>query len=151
MGSRGRRPRARTWFLLPAVALILLVAIVSLVAWKSKVVNSSSPSLAAPPLESREATAGADARSPVRILAGYSKSNYTDHSGQLWGPDRYYTGGLTRNSPPQFINRTSDATMYQNWREGEFSYDIPLKPGVYELGLYFRGDHLRLKHLGGRR
>jgi hypothetical protein len=133
----GRQPRARTWFLLPAIALILLVAIVSWVAWRSKVVNSSSPSLAVPPLESGEAAASADSRSPVRILAGYSKNNYTDHSGQLWGPDRYFTGGLTRNSPPQFIDRTSDATMYQNWREGEFTYDVPLKPGVYELGLYF--------------
>jgi hypothetical protein len=136
-GLAGRRPRAWTWLLLPAVALVLLAAIVGLVALKSKVVNSPSPSLAAPPIESREAAAGADARSQVRILAGYSKNNYTDHSGQIWGPDRYYTGGLTRNSPPQFIDRTSDATLYQNWREGEFSYDIPLKPGVYELGLYF--------------
>jgi hypothetical protein len=132
----GWRRRFLTWLLLPAVALIILAAIVGLVAWKSREVSSLNSSLAAPPLESREA-AGADSRSSVRILAGHSKNNYTDHSGQLWGPDRFYTGGLTRNSPPQFIDRTSDPTMYQNWREGEFSYDIPLKPGVYELGLYF--------------
>jgi hypothetical protein len=39
--------------------------------------------------------------------------------------------------PPQFIDRTSDTTLYQNCRIGDFSYDIPLKPGVYELGLFF--------------
>ena len=136
-GLAGPRRRGWTWLLLPAVAVVFLAAIVSLVAWKSKVGNSPSSSLAAPPPESREAAAGADGRTLIRILAGYSKNNYTDHSGEVWGPDRYYTGGLTRNSPPQFIDRTSDATLYQNWREGEFSYDIPLKPGVYELGLYF--------------
>ena len=132
-----RRTRRWTWLLLPAVAIVLLAAIVGLVAWKSKVVSLPSPSLAASPIENREVAAGADGRSMVRILSGYSKNNYTDHSGQVWGPDRYYTGGLIRNSPPQLFDRTSDATLYQNWREGEFSYDIPLKQGVYELGLFF--------------
>jgi hypothetical protein len=132
-----RQGRAITWFLVPTAAFVLLATAVILVTWKSKSVSSQIPSLAAPRLESREVAASADSRQEFRILAGYSKSNYTDHTGQVWGPDRYYSGGTTRSAPPQFIDRTSDATLYENCREGEFSYDIPLKPGVYELGLFF--------------
>jgi hypothetical protein len=132
-----RHGRALGRFLVPALAFILLTTTAVLVAWKSKLLNFPTPGPTAPRLESREVAAGADSRQEIRILAGYSKSNYTDHTGQVWGPDRYYSGGTTRSAPPQFIDRTSDATLYQNCREGEFSYDIPLKPGVYELGLFF--------------
>jgi len=131
------RARPLPRFLAPTAAFILLAAAVILVAWKSKLVSSQIPGPVVPKLESREVPSGADSRQDVRILAGYSKSNYTDHTGEVWGPDRYYSGGTTRSGPPQFIDRTSDTALYQNSREGEFSYDIPAKPGVYELGLYF--------------
>jgi len=131
------RARPLPWFLAPTAAFILLAVAVILVAWKSKLVSSQIPGPAVPRRESREVPSGADSRQEIRILAGYSKSNYTDHTGQVWGPDRYYSGGTTRSGPPQFIDRTSDAALYQNSREGEFGYDIPAKPGVYELGLYF--------------
>ena len=131
------RGRSLAWFLVPTLAFILLTAAALLVAWKSKLVSSQIPGPAAPRLESRELVATADSRQEIRILAGYSKSNYTDHTGQVWGPDRYYSGGTTRSAPPQFVDRTSDATLYQNCRAGDFRYDIPLKPGVYELGLFF--------------
>jgi len=129
--------RALGRFFVPTLAFILLTTTVVLVAWKSKLVNFPIPGPTSSRPESREVATGADSRQDIRILAGYSKSSYTDHTGQVWGPDRYYSGGTTRNSPPQFIDRTSDATLYQNCRVGDFSYDIPLKPGVYELGLFF--------------
>jgi hypothetical protein len=139
------RGRPLAWILVCALAFALLTAGAALVALKSKHVSSQIPGPASPVLESREVVASADSRAVasadsqqgIRILAGYSKSNYTDHMGQVWGPDRYYSGGTTRSAPPQFIDRTSDATLYQNCRAGDFSYDIPLKPGVYELGLFF--------------
>lgn len=132
-----RRGHSLARFLVPSLAFILLTAAAVLVAWKSKLVSSQIPGPAAPRLESREVAASGDSRPEIRILAGFSKSNYTDHTGQIWGPDRYYSGGTTGSAPPQFIDRTSDATLYQNCRAGDFSYDIPVKPGVYELGLFF--------------
>jgi hypothetical protein len=36
-----------------------------------------------------------------------------------------------------FTARTNDAFLFQSQRTGEFSYEIPLKPGIYELHLYF--------------
>jgi hypothetical protein len=36
-----------------------------------------------------------------------------------------------------FTARTNRPALFQQWRSGEFSYEIPLKPGVYELHLYF--------------
>jgi len=134
--ARWRRSKW-TWLLVPTAASILIAVIAVSLEWKSKVASSQASNLALPRLESRNVAASPDFQQPVRILAGYSKSNYTDHMGQIWGPDRFFSGGTTRSGPPQFIDRTSDATIYQNCREGEFSYDIPLKPGVYELGLYF--------------
>jgi len=60
-----------------------------------------------------------------------------DQSGETWGPDRYYIGGHEIVEPQVFIARAPDPTLFQTAREGEFSYNIPLKPGTYELRLYF--------------
>jgi hypothetical protein len=73
----------------------------------------------------------------VRIIAGYSKNEYVDHSGKVWEGDRYFTGGTVASEPERFIFRTLDPTLYQSYRSGNFSYDIPLKPGDYELRLRF--------------
>jgi hypothetical protein len=75
--------------------------------------------------------------STVRILAGYDRK-YIDHHGHTWLPDRYFDGGGQPKSPfRQFIARTSDPLLYQNGRIGMNGYNIPLKPGTYELKLYF--------------
>jgi hypothetical protein len=73
----------------------------------------------------------------VRILAGLSDSNYTDGYGRLWGSDRFFHGGSLATSGNHPIWGTRDPRLYQNWRQGTFSYDIPMKPGTYELRLYF--------------
>ncbi|TAM82259.1 MAG: hypothetical protein EPN47_09995 [Acidobacteria bacterium] len=73
----------------------------------------------------------------VRIIVGYSKNEYVDHSGKVWEGDRYFTGGVVASEPERFIFRTLDPTIYQSYRAGDFSYDIPLKPGNYELQLGF--------------
>jgi Malectin domain len=129
---RGRRlPR----FLLPVLAFILFAAIV--VAWRSELVRLPNADPAAFSREGGKVAAGGMAGQEFRILAGYSKNQYIDHAGQVWGPDRYYSGGTALSAAPHFINRTSDAILYQNCRYGDFTYDVPLKPGVYELRLYF--------------
>jgi hypothetical protein len=35
------------------------------------------------------------------------------------------------------VARTSDPMLFKHWRSGDFFYDIQLRPGVYELHLYF--------------
>jgi hypothetical protein len=81
----------------------------------------------------------------IRILAGTSQASFTDQLGRDWEPDRYFTGGVVSSAPGHVIDGTRDSTMYQNSREGDFQYDIPLKPGVYELHLHFAetvyGEH----------
>lgn len=74
---------------------------------------------------------------PLRIAAGSSDPRYVDRSGQVWLGDRYFTGGNVVSKRDQRILRTFDPYLYQEAREGEFQYDVPLKPGVYELHLHF--------------
>jgi hypothetical protein len=74
----------------------------------------------------------------VRILCGVESGSYTDSFERSWQSDRYFTGGSPVQSPSnQVIWGTRDQQIYRNRREGNFSYDIPLKPGIYELRLYF--------------
>lgn len=73
----------------------------------------------------------------VRILAGSIASRYVDKRGHIWLPDRFSTGGEVLSSPASPILRTRDPAIFRQRREGEFQYDIPLKPGVYEMRLWF--------------
>jgi len=73
----------------------------------------------------------------VRILAGSSVARYVDHNGNIWSGDRYFQGGTVFATPDHMILGTPDPEMFRSRREGNFTYDIPLKPGVYELHLYF--------------
>jgi len=74
---------------------------------------------------------------PLRILAGYSGKPQIDTAGNVWQPDQYFHLGGTWNRPDSAVARTSDPMLFKHWRNGDFSYDIPLRPGVYELHLYF--------------
>lgn len=74
---------------------------------------------------------------PVRILCGYSGAPQTDSAGNVWGPDRFFSGGGFWRRPETPVARTSDPFLYDYWRRGDSEYDIPLKPGTYELHLYF--------------
>ena len=77
----------------------------------------------------------------VRILCGYPKDLHIDRDGNAWTGDRYYTGGEALSQPQQFIARTAEMTLFESLRIGAFSYNIPLKPGNYELHLYFVESH----------
>ncbi|AEU35499.1 malectin domain-containing carbohydrate-binding protein [Granulicella mallensis] len=73
----------------------------------------------------------------IRIRCGYSRPIFKDHEGNVWMGDRYFSGGATTDLPDQYIARTRDSEMYLTSRSGTFSYKIPLKPGTYEMRLYF--------------
>jgi hypothetical protein len=72
----------------------------------------------------------------VRILAGASRK-YVDHAGKVWSPDTFFSGGIAVSGESQHIWRTQDPIIYRTSRQGNFTYDIPLKPGPYELHLHF--------------
>jgi hypothetical protein len=73
----------------------------------------------------------------LRILAGDRKTDYIDQAGRTWLSDRFFSGGTVFHRGPSAIQHTEDPQIYQQGREGEFVYDIPMKPGTYELHLYF--------------
>ncbi|MGA7340233.1 MAG: malectin domain-containing carbohydrate-binding protein [Terracidiphilus sp.] len=74
----------------------------------------------------------------VLIMAGSSAKSYTDQLGHIWSADRYFDGGEPWPVTYRRILRTSDPQLFLSARQGqEFGYDIPLKPGDYELRLFF--------------
>ena len=73
----------------------------------------------------------------IRILAGLMEGDYIDNSGRLWQRDQFWQGGTPFSFPNHLIFGTRDQRLYRSGREGDFSYHIPLGPGVYELRLHF--------------
>jgi len=132
--------QGRKWILFLGVALALATA--SVIAFAvlhrskpSRSVIGSSPTIASASSASQVAAAST-AQVPVRLLAGYGGAPQTDSAGQVWSADRYVQGGGPWRRPDAPIARTSDPFIFENWRTGDSSYDIPLPPGVYELHLY---------------
>jgi hypothetical protein len=80
---------------------------------------------------------GSPAGSEVRIVAGYQGSKCVDSLDREWLDDRYFSGGAPRLRPVRRIYRTRSPELFLPSREGDFRYDIPLAPGVYELHLHF--------------
>ena len=72
----------------------------------------------------------------LRMIVG-SDDPYIDRSGRTWEPDRFFSGGSVLVHPSERIFRTLDPDIYRHIRQGDFRYDIPLKPGSYELHLLF--------------
>ncbi len=126
------RPRSA---ILGAVGFGILALAALLLWWKRAPIPTPSAETGAPIVTSSPVPAAP--LDTVRILAGNSHGKYIDRAGAVWEPDRYFTGGGEGSQPRQFIARTQDDELYEHWRQGEFSYDIPLKPGIYELHLYF--------------
>ncbi len=76
--------------------------------------------------------------SEFRFLAGYGGQPIVDRQGRIWQPDSYYSGGASSKLPlGRFYEGVPDPKLIQGRREGNFRYDIPVRPGVYEVRLYF--------------
>lgn len=111
---------------------VVLVATV-LAAWYSR---SHSPADVAAPPSPTAVPIGAESEE-IRILAGSSATRHVDHSGNVWSGDRFFRGGSVFATPNHPIAGTPIPELFRSRREGDFSYEIPLQPGVYELHLYF--------------
>jgi hypothetical protein len=74
---------------------------------------------------------------PLRMIAGYTGPPQRDSAGDIWQADQYVVDGWPVQQPAIFIARTSDPMIYRYGRAGDSSYNIPLRPGLYELHLHF--------------
>lgn len=99
--------------------------------------------------QSETTPAAATPADTVRIRAGYFTGTYIDRAGNVWQSDRYYSGGEAIAQPRQYVARTLNPGMFQTMRSGQFSYNIPLPPGNYELRLYFCESHYGPDTLSG--
>lgn len=74
---------------------------------------------------------------PFRMIAGFSDRPQKDPEGNLWHGDQYSHLGWAVHRPAGFIPGTNDPLIFQYGRAGDFDYNVPLHPGIYELHLYF--------------
>jgi hypothetical protein len=138
---------SRIWILVGTTIVLGLIAAVVIGFRKH-----SKPLLV--PIAPQEVTATAEPSvglpvgDEIRILAGASRS-YVDRAGKMWSPDAFFSGGKAARTSVQHIWRTQDASIYRSSRQGEFQYDIPLKPGIYELRLHFAETFYGPEDIGG--
>lgn len=138
-GSRAQPPSTalsgatRKWLVASIGFLLVVAASGALAIMRHR--SASRPASALPP--SGTAVPAAAGREPLRIAVGSSNPRYADRSGQVWLSDRYFSGGNVLSKPERRILRTLDPSLYQEAREGDFQYHIPLTPGAYELHLHF--------------
>ncbi len=117
-----------------ALALVLLIpAFVWLTLRMQKQAPSASNQSSA---LTEEAKVGPPTGEEIRILAGSNRS-FVDHAGKLWNADAWFAGGTAVKSSVLSIWRTQNPDFYRSSRQGNFSYAIPLKKGIYELHLHF--------------
>lgn len=130
--------RRRRWgYVAAACAALLIAAFVGSIEYRHR---ESRPAKSLPmpaTTVSPVVATGPFAQLPLHILAGDSGKPQVDAAGTLWQPDTYAHNGGNWTGPADSVLRTSDPLLFEHWRNGDFSYDIPLKPGVYELHLYF--------------
>jgi len=132
--------RRRIWIWLSLSAAIVLIAAVWVAAGKK-------PHPAAPVPVTAPLALGA--QSEVRLLAGFLSGGYVDQYGRTWTGDAYFKGGSATEVHYLRLARTADPALYQHARQGlEFSYDIPLKPGTYEMRLHFAEAAPRIPIVG---
>jgi len=135
------------WLILIPVGLTLLLAVVALL-WNGRDRNAVRVSTPAPTSVAPEPPVGLPVGEELRILAG-SNRGYVDRSGKQWSADAFFAGGAAVRSSVQHIWRTQDPTIYRTSRQGDFAYNIPLKPGSYELRLHFAETFYGPEDAGG--
>ena len=125
----------RIALMLGTIGLLVLLAGAGFLAWhlrQSRAMSAPKPKAVA----TDEIAVGLPVGDEIRILAGATHA-FVDRSGKAWSADTYFSGGSVVRAGAAYIRRTQDPTIYRMSRQGDFRYDIPLKPGTYELHLHF--------------
>jgi malectin (di-glucose binding ER protein) len=136
------------WAAWIAAAVLLAIATLSIMVGRHRPTRGQLDQSPANSVEPATPMFGLPVGDEIRILAG-SNRNYVDRSGKLWAPDAYFSGGTVVHSAVQHVWRTQDPTIYRSSRQGDFRYDIPLKPAVYELRLHFAETFYGPEDAGG--
>jgi hypothetical protein len=133
------QPQERwSWLYVATVAVLVLVALGLYQVFRSHKGEKESARTMAPRAAATAPVSNlAYAEMPLRILAGYSGKPQIDTAGRVWQPDEYFQYGGSWHIASDFVGRSSHPMLFEHWRNGQFSYDIPLRPGTYELHLYF--------------
>jgi large repetitive protein len=64
--------------------------------------------------------------------------DYVEVSGaRTWLADKHFNGGTTFSDFSKNIQSTIDDPIYETERNGEFTYEIPVPEGSYEITLHF--------------
>jgi hypothetical protein len=131
--------RERAWvFTFAAIAVVLLASYGTFrLVSRHNSGNSRQTASAPRPDTNQSPTPANAAHAPIRLLAGYEGSPRVDSAGASWEADRYFSSGTPLQRPGALVAGTSDPMLFEHWRTGDFSYNIPLAPGPYELHLYF--------------
>lgn len=143
--------RPRVWYLLGGLLLVTVA-----VGFGAKYLGSSTnrgENRNEPPVTSIAATSSAvlkevadfkDSASErgsseeIRLLSGRMEGRYVDPVGHSWQTDQYFHDGTAEHVKNQVFTQGLDPNAFAYMREGQnFRYDIPLKPGYYELMLLF--------------
>ncbi|HEX7896079.1 MAG TPA: malectin domain-containing carbohydrate-binding protein [Terriglobales bacterium] len=140
-------PHLKMWIAI-AISVLGMAAVFSVVMFWRHGSGSRTTQTAATSAESATPMVGLPVGDEIRILAGATHS-YVDRAGKLWSPDANFTGGTVVRSTVQHIWRTQDPAIYRTSRQGDFQYDIPLKPGIYELRLHFAETYYGPEDIGG--
>jgi hypothetical protein len=129
--SEVERAGRRFWLTILSITLTMLGIVLFAIHMSER-----NPRVAA---DSNTAVHGAlDADGEIGILAGYGGPPLTDRNGRIWWPDQYFQGGRAiQASALSPLHRTLDPHLFLGQRAGEFRYDIPLRPGTYQVHLYF--------------
>jgi len=88
---------------------------------------------------------GPDARNSIRVDVG-NLGMHIAADGRRFGSDNFVTGGTvkminaggfgrSRNAPHVVVDGASDPVIFQDWREGAFSYDVPVPNGQWTVTL----------------
>ena len=147
-GKAGFRQPRPIWILGGAIVILAILGVAAFLARDKSTPRPTIRSSYSPPVAAPEPAVGLPVGDEVRILAGATRK-YVDHAGKLWSPDSYFSGGAAVASPIQHIWRTQDPIIYRSSRQGDFAYDIPLKPGTYELHLHFAETFYGPENTGG--
>jgi hypothetical protein len=143
-----RTPRWRGfWLILIPIGLTVALAVIALL-WSGRERNHVRVTTPRPIPVSSEPPVGLPVGEEFRILAG-SNRGYVDRSGKQWNADAFFTGGAAVRSSVQHIWRTQDPIIYRTSRQGDFTYNIPLKAGSYELHLHFAETFYGPEDAGG--
>lgn len=131
-------PRRRIAFLVTATALLAMIIIVAARYEKPARKAQHRATASQPAFETWKGPSTEPVSSEFRLLAGYHGAPFTDRQGRTWNPDSHYDGGQSLLIPTeQTIESLPDPRFPRSFRSGRFTYNIPLRNGIYELHLYF--------------